>query len=99
MGAVLSRLLVATILLVITLLCFDLSARAWGSWSGLLANPARRGAFLASLVLTPVAALSPFNLSSGRRADVGDLWIVPSGWCSPCWQSGSPPSSTAAIAG
>jgi protein-S-isoprenylcysteine O-methyltransferase Ste14 len=79
MGAVLSRLLVATILLVITLLCFDLSARAWGSWSGLLANPARRGAFLASLVLTPVAALSPFNLSSGRRADVGDLWIVPVG--------------------
>ncbi len=79
MRTVLSRLPVAAILLVITLLCFDLSARAWGSWSGLLANPARRGALLAGLVLTLVGAFSPFNLSSGRRADVGDLWIVPVG--------------------
>ncbi len=77
--AVLSRLLVATGLLVVTLLCYALMARAWGSWSGLLANPARRGALVAGLVLTLVAAFSPFNLSSGRRADIGELWIIPVG--------------------
>ena len=31
------------------------------------------------LVLTLVAAFSPFNLNSGRRADIGELWIIPVG--------------------
>jgi protein-S-isoprenylcysteine O-methyltransferase Ste14 len=74
---VLSRLLFVTGLLVVTLLCYGLMARAWGSWSGLLANPARRGALMAGLVMTLVAAFSPVNLSSGRRADFRDLWIMP----------------------
>jgi len=34
---------------------------------------------VAALVLSAVAAVSPFNVSTGRRADIGDLWIVPVG--------------------
>jgi protein-S-isoprenylcysteine O-methyltransferase Ste14 len=55
------------------------SAAAWGSVSGLLADPARRATAVSALVLSAVAAISPFNVSTGRRADIGDLWIVPVG--------------------
>src|SRR4029077_11589319 len=40
---------------------------------------ARRTPAVAALVLSAVAAVSPFNVSTGRRADIGDLWIVPVG--------------------
>lgn len=46
---------------------------------GLLADPARRAAVASALALSLVAGASPFNLSTGRRADLGDLWIVPVG--------------------
>ena len=47
--------------------------------SGLLANPARLATVVAAVALSLVAAASPFNVSVGRRADVGDLWILPVG--------------------
>jgi protein-S-isoprenylcysteine O-methyltransferase Ste14 len=62
-----------------TLAWLGLSAAAWGSASGLLVDPARRAAAAAALALSLVAAASPFNLSTGRRADIGDLWILPVG--------------------
>jgi protein-S-isoprenylcysteine O-methyltransferase Ste14 len=55
------------------------SATAWGSVSGLLANPARLATVVAALALSLVAAASPFNLSVGRRSDLSDLWILPVG--------------------
>src|SRR5262249_29645845 len=53
------------------------SAAAWGDVTGLLADPARRAAVLAALALSLVAAVSPVSVSPGRRADLGDLRIVP----------------------
>jgi protein-S-isoprenylcysteine O-methyltransferase Ste14 len=44
--------------------------------SGLLADPARRATVVGALVLAAVAAVSPFNVSPGRRADIGDLCIL-----------------------
>ena len=74
------RVVLATMALgVVTLLWLGVSARAWGNWTGLLAHPARRGVIVASLGLTLLAALSPFSMSTGRRADLGELWIMPVG--------------------
>jgi protein-S-isoprenylcysteine O-methyltransferase Ste14 len=72
-----SRWALAAIGPVLTFAWLALSAAAWGGVTGLLADPARRVAVLAALALSLVAAVSPFNLSPGRRADIGDLWIVP----------------------
>jgi len=72
-----SRWVLALVFPLATLGWLALSAAGWGSWTGLLADPARRATAVAALALSLVGALSPFNLSSGKRADFGDLWMVP----------------------
>jgi protein-S-isoprenylcysteine O-methyltransferase Ste14 len=68
------------------------SAAAWGSVSGLLANPARLATVVATLALSLVAAASPFNVSAGRRADIGDLRIIPVGVVATALLAWLPPS-------
>jgi protein-S-isoprenylcysteine O-methyltransferase Ste14 len=62
-------------LLVVALLWIGAAALAWGSWAGLMAHPARRGAVAVGFALSAVAAFAPFTLSTGKRADLGDIWI------------------------
>ena len=52
-----------------------LSALGWGGLSALLGHPARAAFVVLTLVLTVAALLSPVNLSSGQREDVGSRWI------------------------
>jgi protein-S-isoprenylcysteine O-methyltransferase Ste14 len=52
-----------------------LSALGWGSLTALLSHPARAAFVVLMLVMTAVALLSPVNLSSGQREDVGGRLI------------------------
>lgn len=61
------------------LLWLALAAAGWGGWQAFLSHPARAAAAAANLGLSVVAAFSPFSLRSGKRADFGDLWIMPVG--------------------
>jgi protein-S-isoprenylcysteine O-methyltransferase Ste14 len=73
------RILLASLTIGATLLWLALAAAAWGGWAGLLAHPARTAAAASALALAVVGAASPFSLSSGKRADLRDLWIMPVG--------------------
>jgi len=55
-----------------TALFIGLAVLGWGTWSGLVAHPARAGLVALSVVFTLVALASPVNLSSGEREDVRD---------------------------
>jgi protein-S-isoprenylcysteine O-methyltransferase Ste14 len=52
-----------------------LSALGWGSWSGLVAHPARAVFIVLSVVFTLAALASPVNLSSGEHEDVRSRWL------------------------
>lgn len=56
-------------------ICVWLSALGWGGLPALLAHPARVTFIALLLVMTVVALLSPVNLSSGQREDVGNRRI------------------------
>jgi protein-S-isoprenylcysteine O-methyltransferase Ste14 len=53
-----------------------LAVWGWGGWSAFMAHPARAGAVFAMAVLTVVALFSSGNLSSGRREDTKNRWIL-----------------------
>ena len=52
-----------------------LSALGWGSWSGLVAHPARAALIVLTFASTLAALASPVNLSSGEREDVANRLI------------------------
>ena len=59
-----------------TALFIGLAVLGWGTWSGLVAHPARAGLVALSVVFTLVALASPVNLSSGEREDVRDRSLL-----------------------
>jgi protein-S-isoprenylcysteine O-methyltransferase Ste14 len=71
------RLVLAAITIGVTALWLALAAAAWGSWTAFLADPARRAAAASALGLAAVGAASPFSLSSGKRADLREVWLLP----------------------
>jgi protein-S-isoprenylcysteine O-methyltransferase Ste14 len=75
-GEQVPRWLLAAVLLALTFLFLALSAAGWGGWAALLANPARATFVVASLVFTVMGVLSPFNLSTGKREDASNRWIL-----------------------
>jgi protein-S-isoprenylcysteine O-methyltransferase Ste14 len=75
-GEQVPRWLLAAVLLALTFLFLALSAAGWGGWAALLANPARATFVVASLVFTVIGVLSPFNLSTGKREDASNRWIL-----------------------
>lgn len=56
-------------------LYLGLAAWGWRGWSALLANPARAGVVVATVVIAIVAMFSHGNISSGRCEDTGNRWI------------------------
>jgi protein-S-isoprenylcysteine O-methyltransferase Ste14 len=66
-------LIAATLIqLVVTL---ALTTLGWGGWTPLVAHPARAVFVVLVFVMTLVALVSPVNLSSGEREDVGNRRI------------------------
>ena len=57
-------------------LYLGLALWGWGGWSAFLAHPARAGALLATVALSVVAMFTSGNLSSGRREDTKNRWIL-----------------------
>jgi protein-S-isoprenylcysteine O-methyltransferase Ste14 len=57
-------------------LSIGLAAWGWGGWSAFLAHPARAGAVVAMGVIAVAAMFTSGNLSSGRREDTTNRWIV-----------------------
>jgi protein-S-isoprenylcysteine O-methyltransferase Ste14 len=57
-------------------LYLGLAAWGWGGWSALVAHPARAGAVAATVVLSVAAMFTSGNLSSGRREDTKNRWIL-----------------------
>ena len=53
-----------------------LAAWGWGGWSAFLAHPARAGAVIVMAVLSVAAMFTSGNLSSGRREDTKNRWIL-----------------------
>lgn len=53
-----------------------LAALGWGGLGQFLANPARVGLALVSLLLTAAALFSEGNLSTGVREDRGNRWVL-----------------------
>jgi protein-S-isoprenylcysteine O-methyltransferase Ste14 len=58
-------------------LYLGLPAWGWGGWSAFLAHPARAGAAAATVALSVAALFTSGNISSGRREDTGNRWILP----------------------
>ena len=48
----------------------------WGGWSAFMANPARVGAVVAIVVFSVAAMFTSGNISSGRREDTKNRWIL-----------------------
>src|SRR5262249_53783981 len=57
-------------------LYLGLAAWGWGGWSALVAHPARAGGVVATVVLSVAAMFTSGNLSSGRREDTKNRWIL-----------------------
>jgi protein-S-isoprenylcysteine O-methyltransferase Ste14 len=71
------RWALSLILLAVTVGFLGLGALGWGSWQGYLGHPARAAAMGVVLVLTLVAtSLTEVNISSGKREDVHNRWIL-----------------------
>jgi protein-S-isoprenylcysteine O-methyltransferase Ste14 len=52
-----------------------LAVLGWGGWSDFMANPARVGAVVATVVFSIAAMFTSGNISSGRREDTKNRWI------------------------
>jgi len=67
------------LLVVVTLaqlvVTITLTTLGWGGWTPLVAHPARATFLAIVVVMTLVALVSPVNLSSGEREDVGNRRI------------------------
>jgi protein-S-isoprenylcysteine O-methyltransferase Ste14 len=48
----------------------------WGGWSAFMAHPARAGAVIGMAVLSVAAMFTSGNISSGRREDTTNRWIL-----------------------
>jgi len=75
-GEEVPRWVLAPVLIALTLLCLSLSAPGWGGWVPLLSNPARATFVAASVAGTVIGLLSPLNVSTGKREDTGNRWIL-----------------------
>ncbi len=53
-----------------------LAAWGWGGWASLMAHPARAAAVLVTVAASVVAPLADGNLSSGRREDTRNRWVL-----------------------
>jgi protein-S-isoprenylcysteine O-methyltransferase Ste14 len=53
-----------------------LAVLGWGDWSAFMANPARVGAVVATVVFSVAAMFTSGNISSGRREDTKNRWIL-----------------------
>jgi protein-S-isoprenylcysteine O-methyltransferase Ste14 len=53
-----------------------LAAWGWGGWSALMAHPARAASVVAIVGLSVVAMFTSGNISSGRREDTRNRWIL-----------------------
>lgn len=69
-----SVVLISTVSLALYL---GLAALGMGGWSALMAHPARAGAVIAMVLISIAAMFTRGNLSSGRREDVKNRWIIP----------------------
>ncbi len=58
------------------LIYLGLAAWGWGGWSAFVAHPARAGAVVVMIVASVAAMFTSANLSSGRREDTGNRWII-----------------------
>ncbi|AGA30793.1 methyltransferase family protein [Singulisphaera acidiphila] len=57
-------------------LYIGLAVWGWGGWSAFMAHPARAGAVVAMVVISVAAAFTSGNLSSGRREDTTNRWVL-----------------------
>jgi protein-S-isoprenylcysteine O-methyltransferase Ste14 len=64
------------ITLVSLALYIGLAIWGWGGWSALMAHPARAGAVIAIVVSSLAALITSGNISSGRREDTKNRWIL-----------------------
>jgi len=53
-----------------------LAVWGWGGWSAFMAHPARAGAVVAMVAITVAAMFTSGNMSSGRREDTENRWIL-----------------------
>ena len=53
-----------------------LAVWGWGGWSDFMAHPARAGAAVALVVISVAAMFTSGNISSGRREDTKNRWIL-----------------------
>jgi protein-S-isoprenylcysteine O-methyltransferase Ste14 len=57
-------------------LYIGLAAWGWGGWSALMAHPARAGAVVVTILASVAAMFTSGGLSSGRREDTANRWIL-----------------------
>ena len=57
-------------------LYIGLAAWGWGGWGPFVAHPARAAAVAATVVISIAAMFTRGNLSSGRREDASNRWIL-----------------------
>lgn len=57
-------------------LYLGLAVWGWGGWSEFAAHPARVGAAVATVALAVAAMFTGGNISSGRREDTGNRWVL-----------------------
>jgi protein-S-isoprenylcysteine O-methyltransferase Ste14 len=53
-----------------------LAILGWGGWSAFMAHPARAGTVVATVLISIAALFTSGNLSSGRREDTRNRWIL-----------------------
>jgi protein-S-isoprenylcysteine O-methyltransferase Ste14 len=53
-----------------------LAVWGWGGWSAFMAHPARAGAVVAMAVISVAAMFTSGNISSGRREDTKNRWVL-----------------------
>src|SRR5262245_17979051 len=74
-AAMTRRGLLIAVTLVQLVVTLALTALGWGGWTALVAHPARARFVAVVVVMTLVALVSPVNLSSEEREDVGNRHI------------------------
>ena len=57
-------------------LYLGLAIWGWGGWSAFMAHPARAGAAAATVAASVAAMFTSGNISSGRREDTRNRWIL-----------------------
>jgi protein-S-isoprenylcysteine O-methyltransferase Ste14 len=57
-------------------LYIGLAIWGWGGWSPFMAHPARAGAVVVLLLLSAAAMFTRANISSGRREDTRNRWVL-----------------------